>query len=119
MAIEREEINNIAQRAAEEVIECRKCAIGTIDILESFGLLDEMTKYYKIGWMEDIAKAQIHDTKLVLSSRLRGLINSCNLADDSPVAKIATDLDKADTLDKIRWAIQNLEGALYQSLRDY
>ena len=98
-------------------MECKKCALNVIEALENFGLLDELVKFYKRDWMEDIAKAQIHDTKALLSSRLRKIIDSCDLPKDSPAVKIATDLDTADTLDKIKWAIQNFEGALYQSLK--
>ncbi len=98
-------------------MECKKCAIDTMNVLETFGLLDELVKFYRRDWLEDIAKAQIHDTKALLSSRLHKIMDSCDLPKESPIAKIATDLDKAETLENIQWATQNFEGALYQSLK--
>jgi len=98
-------------------MECKKCALNAIESINTWELLEDLVNFYRKDWMEDIAKAQIYDTKALLSSRLRKVLDSCDIPGEAPLVHVVQDLEAADTLDKIRWSIQNLDGALYQSLK--
>jgi len=52
-----------------------------------------------------------------LSRRLGETIADCQLPESSPIAKVKRDLDRATNVEGMLWAIQNFEGALYQSLK--
>ena len=93
---------------------CRKCALNTIESLSAFDLFDDLTRFYSL---DDTSLAQIDSLRMELSRRLGETIADCQLPESSPIAKVKRDLDRATNVEEMLWAIQNFEGALYQSLK--
>jgi len=98
-------------------MECRKCALNTIEALSAFDLFDDLTKFYSRGGLDDASLVQIGHLRMELSRRLGKTITDCQLLESSPIAKVKRDLDQATNVEGMLWAIQNFEGALYQSLK--
>ncbi len=98
-------------------MESRKCALNTIESLSAFDLFEDLTRFYRKVGLDDTSLAQIDSLRMELSRRLRETIADCQLPESSPIAKVKRDLDRATNVEGMLWAIQNFEGALYQSLK--
>ena len=98
-------------------MECRKCALNTIESLSAFDLFDDLTRFYSKAGLDDFSLAQIESLKVELCRRLGETIADCQLPESSPIAKVKRDLERATNVEGMLWSIQNFEGALYQSLK--
>ena len=98
-------------------MESRKCALNTIESLSAFDLFEDLTRFYSKKGLDDTSLAQIDSLRMELSRRLGETIADCQLPESSPIAKVKRDLDRATNVEGMLWAIQNFEGALYQSLK--
>ncbi len=98
-------------------MECKKCALNTIETLAAFAVFEDLTRFYSKAGLDDTSLAQIETLKTELRKRLEAAIATCELPPSSPIVKVKRDLDRATNAEGMLWAIQNFEGALYQSLK--
>lgn len=97
-------------------MEGRKCALNTMETLSAFDLFDDLAKFYSRVGLDDTSLAQIDNLRTELSRRIGETITDCQFPENSPIVKVKKDLDQATNVEGMLWAIQNFEGALYQSL---
>jgi len=98
-------------------MECKKCALITIETLSALDLFEDLTNFYSKMGLDEFSLAQIETLKTELSKRLDTTIATCELSPSSPIVKVKRDLDRATNVEGMLWAIQNFEGALHQSLK--
>lgn len=98
-------------------MECRKCALNTIEALSAFDAFDKLTRFYSKASLDDTSLAQIDSLRMELSRRLGKTIADCGLPESSAIAMVKRDLERATNVEDMLWAIQDFEGALHLSLK--
>lgn len=121
MGLSEDEVGKIAKETAESVVhKCRMCALNTMVVLSGLDLLNDAVSFYGKGIVipHDIELEQIDVLRQHLSQQLGETIACCELSPDSPITKVKAALDKPGDIEAIKGAIENFEGALYQSLKE-